>query len=139
MAKSHSLKLLAWPLFALALIAPPASLSQAFGRLDVIVRPFESAGEAEPDFTKMLQTNIAQAIERQSDYRVVSGGAAHYYLKGRVLSDDKRHVLTIQLFKNKTDRVVWVENYDYRKVAAGIIADDIIEVLSSVPAADTWN
>ena len=103
------------------------------------MKPFEAVGEADPEFAKSLWQQLAQAIERKSDFRVASGGSAYYYLKGQVLSDEKRHLLTLQLFKAKTDRALWLQNYDYRRATADSMATDVIAALSSVPSSDTWN
>ena len=100
---------------------------------------FEAQGEADPDFTKTLWRDLARAIERKSDHRVATGGPAYYYLKGQVLADGKRHLATLQLFKAKTDRLIWMQNYDYRSVSADVMATDVIEALSFVPKTDTWN
>lgn len=128
------------PVLAVVLLATSSvCLSQAMVRFDIVMKKFETAGQADPDFTQILQDNLARAIESNSDYRVVSGGAAHYYLRGRAMSDGKRDILTLQLFRAKTDRIVWVQNYDYRKVNAGTMANDVLDALSFVPNDDTWN
>jgi hypothetical protein len=138
--QAGSLKALVCSLFAATLLAPPsACISQELGRRDVIMKPFETMGQADAELAKLLRHNLAQAIERNSDYRVASGGSAFYYLKGQVLSDGKRHVLTLQLFKAKTDRMLWLENYDYRTITTAMMATDVIAALSSVPDSDTWN
>lgn len=126
-------------LAATLLALPVPCVAQALGRLDVVMKPFEAVGEADPEFAKSLWQQLAQAIERRSDFRVASGGSAYYYLKGQVLSDEKRHLLTLQLFKAKTDRALWLQNYDYRRISADSMATDVIAALSSVPSSDTWN
>lgn len=103
------------------------------------MKPFEAVGEADPEFAKSLWQQLAQAIERKSDFRIASAGSAYYYLKGQVLADGKRHLVTLQLFKAKTDRTLWLENYDYRRTTADSMATDVIAALSSVPSTDTWN
>jgi hypothetical protein len=138
--KAGFLKALVCSLVAAALLAPPSPcISQELGRRDVIMKPFETMGQADPEFAKVLRHNLAQAIERNSDYRVAPGGSAYYYLKGQVLSDGKRHILSLRLFKAKTDRMLWLENYDYRTITADMMARDVIAALSSVPNSDTWN
>jgi hypothetical protein len=131
---------LAFSLIAAAFLAASAPcLSQEAIRFDLVMKPFESQGEADPDFTKTLWRDLARAIERKSDHRVATGGPAYYYLKGQVLADGKRHLATLQLFKAKTDRLIWMQNYDYRSVSADVMATDVIEALSFVPQTDTWN
>lgn len=126
-------------LVAALLALPLPCIPQEIGRLDVIVKPFEAVGQADPEFANTLWRQLAQAIERKSDFRIASGGSAYYYLKGQVLSDGKRHLVTLQLFKAKTDRRLWLENYDYRNTTADMMATDVIAALSSVPSSDTWN
>lgn len=126
-------------LLAAWLMPPTPVYSQALGRLDVIVKPFETAGDADPEFAKTLWQQLTQAIERRSDFRVATGGSAYHYLRGRVLADGKRQLVTLQLFKAKTDRVIWLGNYDYRRVSADTMAQDVIAALSSVSNADTWD
>lgn len=118
---------------------PVPCAAQEFGRLDVVMYPFEAVGEADPEFVKTLWRQLAQAIERKSDFRVALGGPSYYYLKGQVLTDGKRQLVTLQLFKAKTDRKLWLANYDYRRTTADSMATDVIEALSSVPNLDTWN
>ena len=131
---------LACSLIAAALLAAPAPcLSQEPIRFDLVMKPFEAMGEADAEFTKTLWRDLARAIERKSDHRVATGGPANYYLKGQVLADGKRHLATLQLFKAKTDRLIWMENYDYRSVSADAMATDIIDALSDVPNTDTWH
>jgi len=127
-------------LFVATLLALPVPcVAQALGRLDVVMKPFEAVGETDPEFAKSLWQQLAQAIERKSDFRIASGGSSYYYLKGEVLTDGKRHLVTLRLFKAKTDRTLWLENYDYRRTTADGMATDVIAALSSVPGSDTWN
>jgi hypothetical protein len=127
-------------LFVATLLALPAPcVAQALGRLDVVMKPFEAVGEADPEFAKSLWQQLAQAIERKSDFRIALGGSAYYYLEGQLLADEKRHLVTLQLFKAKTDRTLWLGNYDYRRTTADSMATDVIAALSSVPSTDTWN
>lgn len=134
------MKILFGSLLVAALLATASvCVSQEFGRLDVIVRPFEALGQADAEFTKALRQNLARAIENQSDYQVTSSGLAYYYLKGQVLSDEKRHTVTLQLFKAKTDRQIWIATYDYRRTTADAMATDVIDALYSVPHVDTWD
>ena len=121
------------------LAAPPPCLSQEPVRFDLVMKPFEALGEADAEFTKTLWRDLAKAIERRSDHRVATGGPAYYYLKGQVLADGKRHLATLQLFKAKTDRLIWMENYDYLSASADVMAADVIDALSFVPKTDTWH
>jgi TolB-like protein len=127
-------------ILASALLALPLPcISQEFGRLDVIVKPFDVAGEADPEYAKTLWQQLTQAIERKSDFKVVVGGSAYYYLKGRVLADEKRRLLTLQLFKSKTDRMLWLGNYDYSRSTVDTMATDVIAELSALSNSDTWD
>ena len=127
-------------LVATLLVAlPRPCVAQEFARLDVIIKPFEAVGKADPEFAKSLWQQLTQAIERKSDFRVALGGSAYYYLKGEVLTDEKRHLVTLQLFKAKTDRSLWLANYDYRRATADTMATDVIAALYSVPSSDTWH
>ena len=121
------------------LLSPLSSFAQEFARNDVIVKPFEVMGEADPEYAKVLWQQLARAIEDQSDFRVMTSGGAYYYLKGQVLSDGKRHIITLHLFKAKTDRQLWVGNYDYRRTTADTMATDVIDALYSLPQTDTWD
>jgi hypothetical protein len=56
-----------------------------------------------------------------------------------VLADGKRQLLTLQLFKTKTDRMLWLGNYDYSRTSADIMATDVIAELSSLSHSDTWD
>lgn len=83
--------------------AAGAHIAQALGRLDVVMKPFPAAGEADPEVAKSLWQQLAQAIERKTGFRIASGGSAYCYLKGQVLADGERHLVTLRLFKAKTD------------------------------------
>lgn len=134
------MRILACSLMAAALLAQPAPcLSQVPVRLDVVMKPFQAMGEADPAYAQSLRNSLARAIEDKSDHRITSSGSAYYYLKGQVLSDEKRHIVTLQLFKAKTDRMIWAESYDYRRVSADTMANDVIEALHDVPKTDTWD
>lgn len=113
----------------MALPAPCAA--QAFGRLDVVMHPFEASGEADPEFAESLWQQLAQAIERKSDFRVARGGSADYHLEGRVLADEKRHRVTLELSEARTGRKLWLGNYDYRRATADRMATDVIEALTA--------
>ena len=101
---------------AAALALPLPCFSQELGRLDVIMKPFETSGQVDSELAKSLWSELAQSIERNSDFRIAAGGSAYYYLQGRMSSDGKRQFVTLQLFKAKTDRALWLQNYDYRGI-----------------------
>jgi TolB-like protein len=103
------------------------------------MKPFETSGQVDPELAKSLWGQLAQSIERNSDFRIAAGGPAYYYLVGRISSDGKLQFVTLQLFKAKTDRALWIQNYDYRGMSADRMAIDVIEALSSVTRSDTWN
>jgi hypothetical protein len=124
---------------AAALALPLPCSSEELGRLDVIMKPFETSGQVDPELAKSLWSQLAQSIERHSDFRIAAGGSAYYYLEGRMSSDGKRQFVALQLFKAKTDRAIWLQNYDYRGMSADRMATDVIEALSSVTRSDTWN
>jgi hypothetical protein len=123
---------------AAALALPLPCSSQELGRLDVIMKPVETSGQVDPELAKSLWNQLAQSIERNSDFRISAGGSAYYYLKCRMSSDGKRQFVTLQLFKAKTDRALWLQNYDYRGTSADRMATDVIEALLSVTRSDTW-
>ena len=124
---------------AATLALPLPCSSQVLGRLDVIMKPFETSGQVDPELAKSLRSQLAHSIERNSDFRIAAGGSAYYYLKGTMSSDGKRQFVTLQLIKAKTDRALWLQNYDYRGISADRMATDVIEALSSVTKSDTWN
>ncbi len=103
------------------------------------MKPFETSGQVDPELAKSLWSQLAQSIERNSDFRIAAGGSAYYFLEGRMNSDGKRQFVTLQLFKAKTDRAIWLQNYEYRGMSADRMATDVIEALSSVTRSDTWN
>ena len=118
------------------LLAAPC-LSQEFRRLDIAVQPFEALGQADPEFAAILAGQLTQAIERNSDFRVVPGSKV-FYLKGQLMVDEKRHTLTLRLFDAKLDRMLWLQNYDFEKVAVGEMADDLIEELYEATRYNRW-
>jgi TolB-like protein len=125
-------------LAAAALLFPSACISQELSRLNLSMKPFEAVGQAEPEFAKTLSRQLMQAIERRSDFRVVYGGPTRYYLKGQVLADDKRSLVTLQLFESQSNRSLWLENYDYRSVTADEMADDIVAELLEALGPEAW-
>lgn len=125
-------------LAAAVLLFPSTCISQELSRLNVTMKPFEAIGEVESDFAKTLSRDLMQAIERRSDFRVVSGGPTRFYLKGQILVDDKRSLVTLQLFESQTNRIIWLANYDYRKATAVEMADDVITELLNALGPDTW-
>jgi hypothetical protein len=126
-------------LFLLATLALPVpGVSQAPNAYVVVLKPIEAVGEADPEFVAFLSGELTRAIEKDSDFRVTSGGPTRYYLKGQVHTDDKRHLVTLQLFDANTDRVLWLGNYDYRSVPAREMAEDVIEELYAASRSDEW-
>ena len=125
-------------LAAAALLFPLQCISQELSRLNVTIKPFEAVGQVESEFAVTLSRQLMQAIERRSDFRVVSGGPTRFYLKGQVLADDKRNLVTLQLFESQTNRILWLENYDYLKATAEEMADDVIAELLNALGPDTW-
>lgn len=123
-------------LAAAVLALPPPCISQELNRIAVIMRPFEAVGQADPEFAKSLSRQFMRAIEQNSDFRIASGGPARYHLKGEVFADGERHFVTLRLFEARTDRTLWVENYDYRSITADMMAADVIEELSTASRAD---
>lgn len=124
-------------LFAILAFSVPC-VSQELNRLDVAMRPFEAVGQADPEFVESLSLQLMRAIERNSEFRISPGGPTIYYLKGQVFTDGKRHSLTLQLIKARTDRTLWLENYDYRGVDVDMIATDVITALLSASPSDVW-
>jgi len=86
-------------LVAAALALPVPCFSQELSRLYVTMKPLEAVGEVDPEFAKILSRNLMQAIERDSDFRIKSGGPTRYYLKGQVSSNKERQFVTLQLSK----------------------------------------
>ena len=125
-------------LAAAALMLPSPCISQELSRLNLIIKPFEAVGQAEPEFAKTMSRQLMQAIERRSDFRVVSGGPTRYYLKGQILADDKRNLVTLQLFESQSNRSLWLENYDYRSVTADEMADDVVAELLEALGPEAW-
>jgi hypothetical protein len=124
-------------LFVAAVLALPFHcVSQELDRLEVTMRPFEAVGKADPEFAKSLGRQLKQAIERRSEFRIAPGGPTPYYLKGQVFADGQRHFVTLQLLEAKTDRTLWVENYDYRGITADVMATDVIAALYSASGSD---
>ena len=123
-------------IIAMLMLAPPC-LSQEFRRLDIAVQPFEAVGQADPEFAAILARQLTQAIERNSDFRVVPGSKV-FYLRGQLLVDEKRHLLTLRLFDAKLDRMLWLQNYDFEKVSVGEMADDLIEELYEATRSSRW-
>jgi TolB-like protein len=123
-------------MMAMLLLAAPCS-SQEFRRLDIAVQPFEAVGQADPEFAAILTRQLTQAIERNSDFRVVPGSKI-FYLRGQLLVDEKRHLLTLRLFDAKLDRMLWLQNYDFEKVTIGEMADDLIEELYEATRSNRW-
>ncbi|HKX99313.1 MAG TPA: hypothetical protein VJL86_06320 [Steroidobacteraceae bacterium] len=121
---------------AMLMLATPC-FSQEFRRLDIAVQPFEALGQADPEFAAILAQQLTQAIERNSDFRVVPGSKV-FYLKGQLMVDEKRHTLTLRLFDAKLDRMLWLQNYDFEKVAVGQMADDLIEELYEATRYNRW-
>jgi len=68
----------------------------------------------------------------------VSGGPTRYYLRGQILADDKRNLLTLQLFDSQSNRSLWIENYDYRSVTADEMADDVVAELLEALGPEAW-
>lgn len=112
--------------------------SQEIRRLDFTVKPFEAMGEADPEFVETLSNQLMGSIERRSDFHVSASISAPYYLKGQVTADKKRQMITLQLFESRTDRVVWVGNYDQRRTTVDMMADDIIEAMTYASPSDVW-
>jgi len=123
-------------IIAMLMLAPPC-FSQEFRRLDIAVQPFEAVGQADPEFAAILARQLTQAIERNSDFRVVPGSKV-FYLRGQLLVDEKRHLLTLRLFDAKLDRMLWLQNYDFEKVSVGEMADDLIEELYEATRSSRW-
>jgi TolB-like protein len=123
-------------MIAMLFLASPC-FSQEFRRLDIAVQPFEAAGQADPEFAAILTRQLTQAIERNSDFRVVPGSKV-FYLRGQLLVDEKRHLLTLRLFDAKLDRMLWLQNYDFEKVSVGEMADDLIEELYEATRSNRW-
>ena len=123
-------------MIAMLFLASPC-FSQEFRRLDIAVQPFEAAGQADPEFAAILTRQLTQAIERNSDFRVVPGSKI-FYLRGQLLVDEKRHLLTLRLFDAKLDRMLWLQNYDFEKVTIGEMADDLIEELYEATRSNRW-
>ena len=121
---------------AMLMLAPPC-FSQEFRRLDIAVQPFEAVGQADPEFAAILAQQLTHAIERNSDFRVVPGSKV-FYLRGQLLVDEKRHLLTLRLFDAKLDRMLWLQNYDFEKVTVGEMADDLIEELYEATRYNRW-
>ena len=123
-------------IIAMLMLAPPC-VSQEFRRLDIAVQPFETVGQADPELAAILTRQLTQAIERNSDFRVVPGSKV-FYLRGQLLVDEKRHLLTLRLFDAKLDRMLWLQNYDFEKVSVGQMADDLIEELYEATRYNRW-
>jgi hypothetical protein len=122
-------------LLAVAMLALPAPcFSQELSRLYVTMKPLE----ADPEFAKILSRNLMQAIERNSDFRIKSGGPTRFYLKGRVSANKERQFVTLELFETHTNRMLWLQNYADRDIAADLMAEDVIAELSAALAADNW-
>jgi hypothetical protein len=102
------------------------------------MKPFEAVGQVDPEFAKSLSRQLMQSIEQNSEFRIVSGGPTRYYLRGQVFADAKRRFVTLQLFEAQTNRMLWLENYDYRGITADMMATDIIAELSSALRSDAW-
>jgi hypothetical protein len=126
-------------LLAVAVLALPAPcFSQELSRLYVTMKPLEAVGEVDPEFAKILSRNLMQAIERNSDFRIKSAGPTRYYLKGQVSANKERQFVTLQLFETHTNRMLWLQNYADRDIAADLMAEDVIAELSAALAADNW-
>ena len=121
---------------AMLMLAAPC-FSQEFRRLDIAVQPFEAMGQADPEYAAILAQQLTQAIERNSDFRVVPGSKS-FYLKGQILVDGKRNLVTLRLFDAKLDRMLWLQNYDFEKVSVGEMADDLIEELYEATRFKRW-
>ena len=125
-------------LVAAALAFPVPCISQELSRLYVSMKPLEAVGEVDPEFAKILSRNLMQAIERNSDFRIKSGGPTRYYLKGQVSANKERQFVTLQLFETHTNRMFWLQNYADRDIAADLMAEDVIAELSAALASDNW-
>lgn len=121
---------------ALALSFPCSS--QAFRRLDVVMKPFEAIGGADPELAVSLSRQLMQAIERRSDFRVTTAGAADYYLKGEVSINKKQQFVTLRIFEAWTDRMVWIGNYERRNTSTDKMADEVVTALSFASPPDAW-
>lgn len=125
-------------LVAAAFALPVPSISQELSRFNVTMKPLEAVGEVDPEFAKILSRNLMQDIERNSDFRIKSGGPTRYYLKGQVSAKKERQFVTLQLFETHTNRMLWLQNYADRDIAADLMAEDVIAELSAALASDNW-
>ena len=125
-------------LAAVVLALPAPGLSQELSRLNVTMKPFEAVGEVDREFAKTMSRQLMRAIEYNSDFRITQGGSTRFYIKGQVTADKERHFVTLQLFETHTNRVLWVQNYGDRDIAADLMAEDVIAELSAALASDNW-
>ena len=123
-------------LAAAVLALPAPCFSQELSRLNVTMKPLEAVGEVDPEYAKILSRNLMQAIERNSVFRVTSGGPTRFYLKGQVSANKERQFVTLQLSETHTNRVPWLQNYDDRGINTGLMAEDGIAELYSALASD---
>jgi hypothetical protein len=123
-------------LAAAVLALPAPCFSQELSRLNVTMKPLEAVGDVDPEFSRILSRNLMQAIERNSEFRIASGGPTRFYLKGQVSADKERHFVTLQLSETHTNRVLWLQNYDDRGINAGLMAEDVIAELYSALTSD---
>lgn len=122
---------------AMLMLALPCT-SQELSQLNVAMKAFEAAGDVDSGYAESLSQQLMQAIEQRSDFRIVSGGPTRYYLKGQVVADDKRHFVTLQLFDSRTNRMIWLANWDYRGTTAYQMAADVIAELSAAMNSQDW-
>lgn len=123
---------------AALMLLPLPCVPQAPDPFAVAMRPLEAMGETDPEYATFLSSDLMRAIERRSDYRIVKGGPTRYLLKGQVLTDDKRHLVTLQLFETSTNRILWLENYDYRRTSADAMAEDVVDELYAASNFNAW-
>lgn len=126
-------------LLAVAMLALPLPcISQELSRLNVTMKAFEASGDVDTEYAESLSHQLMVAIEQSSEFRITPGGPTRFYLKGLVRADKKRHLITLQLFETQTNRVLWLESYDYRRVNADKMAADVISELYSALSDDRW-
>ena len=108
-------------------------LSTSSGSL-VVVSAFETQSEAQPAVARKMEDGLAAALNQgpclkaRTSRQGATLGAA-YILNGSVYAEGERAFIALRLVDARTARTVWLENYDYRGISAGMMADDILRYL----------
>ena len=126
---------------AVVLMITSVSGQPSSSQASIVVTPFEALAEAPAALAESMRRDLAAALDidlgiaARAD-REDPEPPANYILKGSVYveipgGETGRAFVALQLVDVETSELLWCQNYDYRGIAADLMARDILTYLKS--------